>query len=78
MILSALNASSRALITFRAGILASPDDIYLNSLAASLPSKTSRNPSFYSLVLFLIALWAHNNKPDSSRDLAVFIMSFIA
>ena len=45
-----------ALITFRAGILASPDDMYLNSLAASLPNKTSRNRSFYSLVLFLIAL----------------------
>ena len=44
-----------------------------------MPINIPRNPSFYSFDLFLIvALTPFFNKPDSSSDLAIFMISFIA
>ena len=50
-----------------------------NKLAPKLPNKIPRNLPFCSFASFLIvSLTPFINKPDSSKDLTIFIMPFIS
>ena len=52
--------------------------LVLVNLAPNMSNNTSRNPRFYSFVSFLNCLLTpFINKPDSSIDLTVFMISFI-
>ena len=56
-----------------------PAKVFPSKLAPSVPNDILRNPPFYSLASFWIVLITpFNNKPDSSRNLAILIMSFIS
>ena len=50
-----------------------------HKLAPKVPSSILRNPPFCSFASFLIvSLTPFLNKPDSSRDLTIFMISFIS
>ena len=50
-----------------------------NKLAPNFPNNIQRNPHFCSFASFLIvSLKLFINKPDSSRDLIIFMKSFIS
>ena len=52
-----------------------PANMLPNKLA---PNNILRNPPLCSLASFWIVLLIPNNEPESSRDLAVYIMSSIS
>ena len=50
-----------------------------NKLAPKVPNNIPRNPPFCYFASFLIVLLApFINKPDASKSLAIFIISFIS
>ena len=50
-----------------------------NKLVPNVPKNTPRNPLFYSFAsLYFILLTPFINTPDSSRDLIIFMISFIS
>ena len=50
-----------------------------NKLAPKVPNNIPRNPPFcYFASLLIVSLTSFNNNPDSSRDLTIFILSFIS
>ena len=54
-------------------------NIFLNKLESKVPNNIPRNPRFCSLASFVIvSLTPFINKPDYSRDLTIFIISFIS
>ena len=56
-----------------------PSNIFSNKFAPNIPNKIPRNPHFYPFALFcIVSLTPFNDKPESSRDLTIFIMSFIS
>ena len=51
---------------------------FSNKLAPYIPNNILRNPPFYSFATCLIVLLTHFiNKPDSSSDMTIFMISFI-
>ena len=55
-----------------------PVNKFPNKLAPNIPNIILRNPPFYSFTSFLIVLVTpFIDKPDSSSDLTIFIISFI-
>ena len=53
--------------------------MFPSRLAPNVPNSTLRNPPFCSFASFLIvSLTPSNNHTESSRDLAIFKMSFIS
>ena len=70
------------LITSRLGILAfTPLPVYRfpNNLAPNLPNNILRNPSFlFFCFIFNCFLKPFINKPDSLRDLTIFMISSIS
>ena len=55
-----------------------PAKILPNKLGLNAPNKILTNSPFYSLASFwIVLLTPFNNKPESSRDLAILIMSSI-
>ena len=56
-----------------------PANIFPNKLAPNVPNNILRNTLFCSLTSFqIVSLAPFNNKPESSRDLTIFIMSSIS
>ena len=56
-----------------------PENRFPNKLAPKVSNNISRSPLFYSFASFLIvSLTPFKNKTDSSRDLTIFIISFIS
>ena len=53
-----------------------PVNIFPNKLATNVLNKILRNPSFcYFASFWIVSLTPLNNKPESSRDLTILIMS---
>ena len=60
-------------------ILPLPVNRFPSKVAPKVPNYISKNPPFYSFASFLVVLLTpFINKPDSSRDLTIFIISFIS
>ena len=56
-----------------------PANIFPTKLAPNVPYNILRNPPFCSFALFsFFSLTPYNNKPESSRDLTILIMSSIS
>ena len=56
-----------------------PVNRFPNKLAPKVPNNIPRNPSFYSFASYLIvSLKPFIDNPDSSRDLTIFMISFIS
>ena len=56
-----------------------PVNRFPNELAPKVPNNIPRKTSFCSSASFLIVSFTpYNNNPDSSRDLSIFIISFIS
>ena len=56
-----------------------PVKIFPNKLALNVPSNILRNPPFYSFTSFwTVSVTPFNNKPESSRDFTILIMSSIS
>ena len=56
-----------------------PANIFPTKLAPNVPYNILRNPPFCSFALFsFVSLTPYNNKPESSRDLTILIMSSIS
>ena len=55
-----------------------PANILSYKRAPSIPNNILRNPPFCSLISFPIVSTPFNNKPETSRDLSILIMSFIS
>ena len=56
-----------------------PANIFPNKIAPNVTNKILRNPPFYSFASFwIVSLTPFNNKPESSRYLTIFIISFIS
>ena len=56
-----------------------PAKVFPNKLAPNVMSNILRNPPFCSFALFwIVSLTPFNNKPESSRDLTILIMSFVS
>ena len=67
------------IVPLSAQIVSLPANKLSKKLAPKVPSNIPRNPPFYSFAFFLIVLLTpFINEPDSSRDLTIFIISFIS
>ena len=56
-----------------------PVNRFPNKLTPNVPNKILKNPPFCYFASFLtVSLMPFTNKPDSSSDLTIFILSFIS
>ena len=82
MLSPALTLSLPAVIlphTCLVAIASLPVSRFPNKLAPKVPNNIPRNPPFYYFSSFSIAYpTPFINKPDSSRDLTIFMISFIS
>ena len=75
--------SSPCILAPHQGIWGFPPNIFCNILAANLANNPWRNPLFCSFVsffivsFFIISLTRFISKPDSSRDLTIFLVAYI-
>ena len=66
----------RSLEPYRVLVIPLLVNIFPNKLALNVPKNIPRNPPFCSLTSFrIVSQTPFNNKPESSRDLTIFLMS---